>query len=116
MELKSFISETLLQLVEGVKEAQGKAKEHGGIVNPKVHITPKDARVGFSKESVHPINLIYFVHFDIAITAVEGKETNGGIGVFVGAVGLGSQGHSEESNTTHSKINFDLAVQFPSPD
>jgi len=37
MDLREFVAETLTQIVEGVKEAQTRAKDHGAQVNP--HLT-----------------------------------------------------------------------------
>lgn len=34
MDLKDFVSETLKEIIAGVKEAQEYAKEHGAIINP----------------------------------------------------------------------------------
>jgi hypothetical protein len=53
------------------------------------------------------------VDFDVAVTAVEGKGTKGGIGVFVGAVGLGSLGESNVSSSTVSRIRFSVRVRLP---
>ena len=34
MELKEFVSNSIVQIIEGVKEAQDKAGQFGAIVNP----------------------------------------------------------------------------------
>ena len=42
MELKDFITETLTQMMEGVKNAQEKAKEFGAIINPPSEYSKED--------------------------------------------------------------------------
>ena len=59
------------------------------------------------------LRAVHTVEFDIAVTAVDGKETKGGIGIVVGAIGLGSQGRSEERNTSISRIKFKVPIAFP---
>ena len=59
-----------------------------------------------SKE-LHPIE------FDVAVTTTEGTETKGGIGVFVVAVGLGSQGKSDATNSSSSRIKFSVPIFLP---
>jgi small neutral amino acid transporter SnatA (MarC family) len=49
----------------------------------------------------------------VAVTATDGTKTKGGIGVFVGAVGLGSQGQSEELKQSMSKIKFTVPLALP---
>ena len=35
MELKEFVTETLMQIIEGIKDAQEKSSELGAIINPR---------------------------------------------------------------------------------
>jgi hypothetical protein len=53
------------------------------------------------------------LEFDVAVTAQEGTATKGGIGVFAGAIGLGSQGQSTAANQTVSRIKFAVPVLLP---
>jgi hypothetical protein len=94
MELKKFVEETLLQVMEGVKSAQEKASNYGGRINPSSGMCEN-------------------IHFDVAITTVEGKNKKEGIGIFVGSLGLGSQGEKENLNSSVSRIKFQVLVDFP---
>lgn len=35
MELKEFVTQTLVQIIEGVKDAQQQTKDSGALINPK---------------------------------------------------------------------------------
>jgi small neutral amino acid transporter SnatA (MarC family) len=53
------------------------------------------------------------VKFDVAVTVGEGTGTKGGIAVFVGAIGLGSQGESKTSQSSVSSIQFEVPISLP---
>jgi hypothetical protein len=111
MELKDFVSETLRQIFGGVKEAQAFAVEHGGKVVPeKIAFRTDQGLQLWDKQDGTPIQMI---EFDVAVTTTEGTATKGGVGVFVGAMGVGSQGQSNASNQSVSRIKFTVPVQFP---
>lgn len=106
MELREFVAETLKQIVEGVKDAQAAVKTKGGQINPRLSSGSQKLRT-ISSESVQ------MVEFDVALTIVEGKGTKGGIGVFVGPLGIGSQGQSSSENTSVSRIKFQVPITLP---
>jgi hypothetical protein len=110
MELKDFISETLNQIVEGIVVAQKFGEERGALVNPNGLIGLKEKADYWDKATGEAASR---VEFDVAITAIEGKGTKGGVGVFAGAIGLGSQGQSDSSKTTASHVKFSVPVHFP---
>jgi hypothetical protein len=107
MKLDEFITETIISIVKGVNDSKDRAKEMGAIVNPRI--------LGgfFGKKHVDSNGyVIETVEFDIALTTNEGTQTKGGIGVFVGPVGVGSQGASNNQNTTVNRIQFSTQVMF----
>jgi len=112
MELKTFVTETLNQIIDGVKEAQSHAAKHGAEVNPPVFTKP-DKFDRLQHRDVFS-SLIQEVNFDVAVIASEGTQTKGGIGAFIGVVALGSQGQSEASNQSVSRIKFSVPISLPS--
>ena len=56
---------------------------------------------------------IFFIEFDIALAEASDTDTKGGIGVYLGAVGLGSPGASHGETSTHSRIKFTVSVVLP---
>ena len=111
MELEQFLSETLKQILAGIKDAQGAAKASGGLINPAmipIHPGPVE---GFIRDGAG--NVAQIINFDIALTASEGTATKGGIGVVAGVFNLGSAGSSQDSNTTVSRVRFSVPIILP---
>ena len=104
MELKDFIRETLVQIAHGVSEAQSELAESEAEINPAVsrRFDVKNSNYGDSKSG----KPIFLIDFDVAVTATDGTKTKGGIGVVTGILALGSQGQSENANSSVSRIKF----------
>ncbi|SRR6266480_2435231 len=111
MKLKDFVAETLKEIIDGVIEARDYYATKGGSVNsPNIVYKMSAASQLMDQESGQ---IAQMIEFDVAVTAAEGTETKGGIGVFVGPIGLGSQGKSDSSNTSVSRIKFSIPVLLP---
>jgi hypothetical protein len=114
MNLKQFVKEALIELVEGVTEAQSSVGHDA--VNP---MPRHDTKVNnLQSQGYTPAaggGLIQQVEFDVALTTSKATETKGGIGLFVAGIGLGSQGQSDSANTSISRIKFKVPVRLPSP-
>ena len=113
MELKTFVTETLNQIIDGVKDAQKNSAQQGGEVNPPIFTRPDKGQDRLQHMDIASA-LVQEVSFDVAVTAVEGTQTKGGIGVFIGVVGLGSQGQSNTSTQSVSRIKFSVPIMLPS--
>lgn len=61
-------------------------------------------------ENDHPVAT---VEFDIALAKANSKDTKGGIGVYLGTVGLESQGASHGEASSHSRVKFSVHVVMP---
>src|ERR1700677_4252002 len=96
MELKDFVSETIKQIIDGVVAAEAYGKNKGARVNP-LHLPVRDEN-GVKHDITFRADIPHDIEFDVAVTATQGTETKGGIGVFVGAIGLGSHGQSNKEN------------------
>ena len=113
MQLRDFVSQTLIQVVQGVADAQAQTAKDGALVNPEIkNLFVKsqsggtNLALGWSKEG----ELVNMVSFDVAVTATEGTGTKGGIGIVIGSVALGSQGSSEEKNEAISRVQFRIPL------
>jgi hypothetical protein len=112
MDLQDFVAQTLCQIVEGVKTAQEKVKASGAVVNPHLNSGHEQlGKAGFLFTSDGPAQV---VQFDVALTVMEGTGTKGGIGVFAGAINLGSGGQSKAENTSVSHVKFSVPLLLPS--
>jgi hypothetical protein len=56
------------------------------------------------------------LEFDVAVTAAEGSEKKGGIGIVVGSFGIGGQKASNISSQSVSRIKFSVPVPLPFED
>jgi tryptophan synthase beta subunit len=115
MELQEFITESLVQIVQAVQDAQKKVADTGAKINPQMkNIFP-------SGEQTHPAfgwsadptpNPVMLIDFDVAVTAETGKQTKGGIGI-AGVFALGSQGASDTTNASISRIRLCVPLLLP---
>ena len=109
MQLQEFIKQVLVQIAEGVKEAD---QELGaGYVNPEPRGDTKLNKV--AEAGYIPSDkgtLIQQVQFDVAVSSAEGKETKGGIGLMIAPLALGSQGKSDSSSSSTSRISFKVPL------
>lgn len=104
MDLKEFVSETLKEIIAGVKDAQEYAKENGACINPN--------EFGALEKPEHIINLgdgkvaiVQPVSFDVCIVSKKTKSGKGGIEIVSGGM--------ESMKGTESRVKFSVAVSFP---
>jgi hypothetical protein len=112
MELKDFIKETLIQIAEGISEAQEVLEDTDCVINPRDiksegydHVVIKNKR-----------HILQRVNFNIALASTSNSEDKAGIGVMLGAFGLGGNHTSSDGNTSNTNISFSVPVAFPSVD
>jgi hypothetical protein len=111
MDLKEFVAETLTQIIDGVKEAQRRTEAvEGTSVNPHLSAPPELARYGILNAGG---NVAQVIQFDVALTAMEGTGTKGGIGVVAGVFNLGSAGQSQTENSSVSRVKFSVPLALP---
>src|SRR3989338_8634698 len=70
MDLQQFVAQTLVQIANGVKNAQEHVKSAGCIVNP-LRASDQDPIMSPNTS---------FIEFDVALTVTEGSDSKGGIG------------------------------------
>jgi len=112
MDLKTFISETLIQVVEGVKEAEMKTKAHGAEIAPKKlwdanQVAKKDVvyQQGDGTQRVGTE-----VNFNVSIQAGGKDGSSSGIGVVTGIFGVGKKGETEATKDSVHRIEFTVTV------
>lgn len=111
MNLEDFVNVSITQIVRGVIKAQEALADTRSLVNPLMQITDKEYTIGVAEGCAgQPVTN---VEFDVAVSVSEGTGTRGGIGIIVGAIGLGSQGRSDSSSGTSSRIKFNIPLLLP---
>jgi len=84
MELKDFVKNALVEIIDGVKEAQSSTQESGGSVNPPGRGEHVSLTFGGTD--------IQNVEFDVAVTITEGSENSGGVAGGIAVIGIGVKG------------------------
>lgn len=107
MDLKEFTKETLVQIVQGVKEANEQLVQYNANV-PKKTIRVSDNNV-FVNEDNAQANAIE-IDFDVAVTATETDGTKGGGGIRVAQLLFGG---IEASNSTENQFISRVKYTIP---
>lgn len=113
MELKQFISQALISIIEGVVEAQNYTKDNGAFINPggltRTTKSISDDAIWDNRTN----NFARLVSFDVAVTVEDATKTNAKIGVVAGIFNLGAGGASENKELAVSRIQFAVPVLLP---
>jgi hypothetical protein len=113
MELKEFVSQSLLQIFQGLNQAKDEAKDIGGSIGAIVP-TPNNNNsytniIGYT-QNYKPVTLI---DFDILLNTVDENKSKAGAGLFVAALGIGAQSGSVSSNNQFNRLRFSVPVVLP---
>jgi len=110
MNIQEFIRDAIVQIVSGVAEAREGVEAHGARAgSDPVYGHLKDNKVMTDSDG----RQVTLVEFDVALTKADGTGTKGGIGVFLGGVGVGSQAAIHGEASSHSRIRFSVPVVLP---
>jgi hypothetical protein len=103
MELHEFVKETLIQIVKGITEAQN----DDIIQSNTASIVPH----GVSSSDLKLANRE--IQFDVVVTAQSGSSAKAGLGIFVGGLGVGTQGKLDANDSFENRVKFSVPVLFP---
>lgn len=114
MKLDEFIYESIKQVIDGIDSAREYAETKGAKISGE-HLNFIGAKNGGGVVYMNQSNgeIIEKIEFDIAVAAKEGDKLKGGVGLFVGAVGIGTQGYIESENSSMSRIKFSVPLHLP---
>jgi len=111
VELKQFITETLVQISDGIQEAQKQLKERGSEAIVNTNMTETDVGHLVTGGRRRPVE---HVEFDVAILANEGTETKAGVGITVASLlKLDAGGKSSQTSGRESRIKFKVPISYP---
>ena len=116
MDLKEFISETLLSIITAVTDAQKKAVELGAHVNPAglMRATGNVSSNAIWDNSTN--NYAQSISFDVAVTAEDTGKGGAKIKVFSGFLGGELGGEKGSKNSVASRVQFSIPVLLPGHD
>lgn len=91
MEIKDYIAETLVQIAEGIKEAQNRLKDEDVVVNPgKTFGSQGNYWIGKGQEHGSVIRRVQDVEMKIGVVSSEETTGDGGAKVHLGVFNLGA--------------------------
>jgi hypothetical protein len=101
MDLKDFVTKTVLQILDGVREAASTVDQEAGMrVNPHYKGQPP-------QKASTPID------FDVAVTVRETDGSAGGGRISVMGLGVGGEITSEVGTESVTRVRFKVPVQLP---
>lgn len=103
MELKDFIRETLISIIDGIKESQDIAIEKNALVSPNDYQVRGKGIVGIDGALVEEVN------FDIGIEAEEKRTSGGGLSISV----MKASGNNVNEKRNINRITFSIPVVYP---
>lgn len=107
MDLKEFTKETLIQIVQGVKEANDSLEQYGACVPGRT--LKSEQNVYVDKERTYAN--AFEVDFDVAVTATETDGTKGGGGLRVAQLfQAGIEANRSTENQSISRVKFTLPL------
>lgn len=109
MELKEFVKETLLQIIQGVKEAQEEAPKFGAAVNPGEIVGSNLQLASVNGEGCTVQN----IEFEVGLTTSNAETAKSGIGVMLGGIGAGTNKSANEQQSSATKIKFTVPLVLP---
>ncbi len=116
MDLKEFVSETLLSIINGVNDAQEKSKELGAFINPGGLMRNTSNVSDNSVWDNSTNNYAQPVTFDVAITAEDTAQAGAKVKVLSGILGGDIGGEKGNKNVVASRIQFTVPILLPAHD
>lgn len=111
MKLEDFISESISQIISGVKKAQSFAEQNNAMVNPESLMQSKSSGDSFYDEkTLRPAQVI---DFDISVTAKEDGNVSGKAGVFISVLKAGIESSEGTENQISNRMKFSVPIMLP---
>lgn len=114
MELNKYISEVIIEISEGINNAQTTLSDKGisTVINPSddgkgnlIYYTPSNDNV--LKRNITELS------FNVNTTIEKKEGSSAGIGVLSGVISLGGKSEKEKVNESMNSLNFSIKVAFP---
>ena len=115
MELKEYVCQTIVQICQGVKDAQKECAEMGAIVNPDVTIgTNGEFCIPKKTSVVNIVRRVQMIDIDATLTNSSSDTSGGHLGLSVSFLGvkLGEDQKTGKESTNH--VHFSVPVALPS--
>lgn len=102
MDLRTFVSETLVQIIGGVADTQNALSDSGGAINPVTRGTPRGLALMGGGE-------LQYVDFGVAVASQKNDEKSKVISVLA----VGGKGVAPEGSRYVSRLKFRVSIGLP---
>lgn len=117
MELKDYIAETLVQITNGIIEAQKQLKDVDVIVNPaKTFGSKGDFWIGKDQDKGPVIRRVQEVEMKIGVVSTEETMGDSGAKIHLGVLNLGVGMEDKGMERNENYVKFSIPVSFPVSD
>ena len=115
MDIKDFIKESLLQIVEGIAETNEALKDKGAYI-PTRMVVGEGVWVTLDKET-NTTRHFMRVDFDLAVTVTQSDKLKAGGGLSIASVfNAGVSSEDASKNEEISRIKYTLPIALPELD
>lgn len=115
MELKEYVCQTIVQICQGVKEAQKECAGMGAIVNPDVTIgTNGEFCIPKKTSVVNIVRRVQMIDIDATLTDSSSDTGGGHLGIGVNFAGIRIGGEQTSGNSSTNHVHFSVPVALPS--
>jgi len=118
VDLKEFVKESIVQIAEGIEEANTALSESSAMVNPVNVIAHSEEAQAYGRTRKRNDNnpnsrIVEKVQFDVAVVAETGEQGKAGAKLSIASIGIGAEGKTEKTNKSESRIKFSIPVVYP---
>ena len=117
MELKDYIAETLVQITNGIIEAQKRLQDSDVIINPAQTFGSKgDFWIGKNQDKGPVVRRVQEVEMKIGVISTEETTGDGGAKLHLGVLNLGAGIEDKGMERNENYVKFSIPVSFPVTD
>ena len=115
MELKEYVCQTIVQICQGVKEAQKECAEMGAIVNPAAFVYKDgDCYIPTKLNQAGVERRVQLIEIDAMLTESSSDTGGGHLGLGVSFMGVKIGGEQSTGNSSTNHVHFSVPVALPS--
>ena len=118
MDLKEFIKESIVQIAQGIEEANKELEKSPSMVNPMHVVANSDSAQAYARtrKPSHDnpgTRIVEKVEFDVAVVAETDKGGKVGAKLSIASIGIGAEGGTKSTNKSESRIKFSIPMVYP---
>ena len=114
MQLNEFVRDVLVQIAQGVRDADTKVAEAGGVASSATQLGPASAARETHFATLENGAPVFLVDFDVAVSVSEATEGGANAALRIATIfsaGAGTKG--EETTATVSRVRFKVPLALP---